>query len=119
MAEVILGIGSSHSPMLSTPHEAFERLGELGPGDTDLDLLERFEPRALEPGYHRLLMLSLHRVGFVVVLLCLSVNRFLLAGLSASLPHTVRPADLVAIGADELLPHERRQARRDVLLFGS
>src|SRR6476661_325572 len=34
-------------------------------------------------------------VFYVVVLLCLSVNRFLLAGLSASLPHTVRRVDLV------------------------
>ena len=32
MAEVILGIGTSHSPMLSTPHEAFDRLGELDRG---------------------------------------------------------------------------------------
>jgi hypothetical protein len=29
MAEVTLGIGSSHSPMLSTPHEAFAGLGDL------------------------------------------------------------------------------------------
>lgn len=32
---------------------------------------------------------------FVVVLLALSANRFLLAGLSAALPHVVRPRDLV------------------------
>jgi len=32
MAEVTLGIGTSHSPMLSTPHEAFDRLGELDRG---------------------------------------------------------------------------------------
>src|SRR6476661_6561140 len=38
-------------------------------------------------------------VFYAVVLLCLSVNRFLLAGLSASLPHTVRPADLVTANA--------------------
>src|SRR5258707_7442161 len=29
MAQVTLGIGSSHSPMLSTPHEAFAGLREL------------------------------------------------------------------------------------------
>ena len=29
MAEVTLGIGSSHSPMLSTPHEAFAGLADL------------------------------------------------------------------------------------------
>jgi len=34
-----------------------------------------------------------------VVLVCLSVNRFLLAGLSAALPHTVSPADLVTANA--------------------
>src|ERR1700687_599530 len=32
MAEVALGSGASHSPMLSTPHEAFEQLGELDRG---------------------------------------------------------------------------------------
>src|SRR5206468_9079894 len=32
MAEVTLGIGSSHSPMLSTPHEALAQLGELDRG---------------------------------------------------------------------------------------
>ena len=34
-----------------------------------------------------------------MVLLCLSVNRFLLAGLSAALPHTVEPDDLVTANA--------------------
>jgi len=29
MAEVTLGIGTSHSPMLSTPHEALAALAEL------------------------------------------------------------------------------------------
>src|SRR5882672_10987853 len=29
MAEITLGIGSSHSPMLSTPHEAFAGLADL------------------------------------------------------------------------------------------
>ena len=38
-------------------------------------------------------------VFYGVVLLCLSVNRFLLAGLSASLPHTVAPADLLTANA--------------------
>lgn len=38
-------------------------------------------------------------VFYGVVLLCLSVNRFLLAGLSASLPHTVSPDDLVTANA--------------------
>ena len=32
MAEVTLGIGSSHSPMLSTPHEAFAGLADLDRG---------------------------------------------------------------------------------------
>jgi hypothetical protein len=32
---------------------------------------------------------------FVLILACLSVNRFLLAGLSAALPHVVEPDDLV------------------------
>jgi len=32
MAEVTLGIGSSHSPMLSAPHEALAQLGELDRG---------------------------------------------------------------------------------------
>ena len=32
MAEVALGIGSSHSPMLSAPHEALAQLGELDRG---------------------------------------------------------------------------------------
>lgn len=36
---------------------------------------------------------------FVVVLLALSVNRFLLAGLSASLPHVVKPGELVLANA--------------------
>ena len=36
------------------------------------------------------------------VLLCLSVNRFLLAGLSAALPHTVADEDLVT--ANSLTP---------------
>lgn len=38
-------------------------------------------------------------VFYGVVLLCLSVNRFLLAGLSASLPHTVSRDDLVTANA--------------------
>lgn len=38
-------------------------------------------------------------VFYAVVLLCLSVNRFLLAGLSAALPHTVRGADLLTANA--------------------
>lgn len=38
-------------------------------------------------------------VFYASVLLCLSVNRFLLAGLSASLPHTVTPEDLVTANA--------------------
>ena len=38
-------------------------------------------------------------VFYAVVLLCLSVNRFLLAGLSAALPHTVEPDDLVTANA--------------------
>ncbi len=38
-------------------------------------------------------------VFYTVVLLCLSVNRFLLAGLSASLPHTVTGEDLVTANA--------------------
>jgi MFS family permease len=41
-------------------------------------------------------------VFYGVVLLCLSVNRFLLAGLSAALPHTVEPEDLVT--ANSLTP---------------
>ncbi len=41
-------------------------------------------------------------VFYAVVLLCLSVNRFLLAGLSAALPHTVGPEDLVT--ANSLTP---------------
>jgi len=41
-------------------------------------------------------------VFYGVVLLCLSVNRFLLAGLSAALPHTVGPGDLVT--ANSLTP---------------
>ncbi|MGI8901421.1 MAG: MFS transporter [Nocardioides sp.] len=36
---------------------------------------------------------------FGLILLCLSVNRFLLAGLSASLPHVVIPEDLVTANA--------------------
>jgi MFS family permease len=36
---------------------------------------------------------------FVMVLACLSVNRFLLAGLSAALPHVVEPDDLVTANA--------------------
>ena len=36
---------------------------------------------------------------FVMVLACLSVNRFLLAGLSAALPHVVDPDDLVTANA--------------------
>jgi len=35
----------------------------------------------------------------VLILACLSVNRFLLAGLSASLPHVVDPADLITANA--------------------
>ncbi len=38
-------------------------------------------------------------VFYVVVLACLSVNRFLLAGLSAALPHTVHRDDLVTANA--------------------
>jgi MFS family permease len=38
-------------------------------------------------------------VFYAVVLLCLSVNRFLLAGLSAALPHTVAGEDLVTANA--------------------
>lgn len=38
-------------------------------------------------------------VFYTVVLVCLSVNRFLLAGLSAALPHTVVPEDLVTANA--------------------
>ncbi len=38
-------------------------------------------------------------VFYAVVLACLSVNRFLLAGLSASLPHTVERDDLVTANA--------------------
>jgi MFS family permease len=38
-------------------------------------------------------------VFYAVVLVCLSVNRFLLAGLSAALPHTVAPDDLVTANA--------------------
>ncbi len=36
---------------------------------------------------------------FGLVLVCLSVNRFLLAGLSASLPHVVRPDELITANA--------------------
>jgi len=36
---------------------------------------------------------------YVVVVLCLSVNRFVLAGLSAALPHTVSAEDLVTANA--------------------
>jgi MFS family permease len=36
---------------------------------------------------------------YAAVLVCLSVNRFLLAGLSAALPHTVAPGDLVTANA--------------------
>jgi MFS family permease len=36
---------------------------------------------------------------FALVLVCLSVNRFLLAGLSASLPHVVRPDELITANA--------------------
>ena len=43
MAQVTLGIGSSHSPMLSTPHEAFDGLGEL-----DRTRLPEFAARARE-----------------------------------------------------------------------
>ena len=38
-------------------------------------------------------------VLFVMILACLSVNRFLLAGLSAALPHVVDPGDLVTANA--------------------
>ena len=38
-------------------------------------------------------------VFYATVLLCLSVNRFLLAGLSAALPHTVEPDDLLTANA--------------------
>lgn len=38
-------------------------------------------------------------VLFVLILVCLSVNRFLLAGLSASLPHVVRREDLMMANA--------------------
>ena len=41
-------------------------------------------------------------VLFAVILLCLSVNRFLLAGLSAALPHVVRADELVT--ANSLTP---------------
>jgi len=43
MAEVTLGIGSSHSPMLSTPHEAFAGLAEL-----DRVRLPEFDTKARE-----------------------------------------------------------------------
>ncbi len=36
---------------------------------------------------------------FVLILVCLSVNRFLLAGLSAALPHVVRREDLIMANA--------------------
>ena len=36
---------------------------------------------------------------FALILVCLSVNRFLLAGLSASLPHVVRREDLIVANA--------------------
>ena len=36
---------------------------------------------------------------FALILVCLSVNRFLLAGLSASLPHVVAPEDLITANA--------------------
>lgn len=36
---------------------------------------------------------------FALILICLSVNRFLLAGLSASLPHVVAPEDLITANA--------------------
>ncbi|MGN6129115.1 MAG: MFS transporter [Nocardioidaceae bacterium] len=36
---------------------------------------------------------------FVLILACLSVNRFLLAGLSAALPHVVTPEDLITANA--------------------
>lgn len=36
---------------------------------------------------------------YVLVLVCLSVNRFFLAGLSAGLPHVVEPGDLVVANA--------------------
>jgi MFS family permease len=38
-------------------------------------------------------------VLFALILVCLSVNRFLLAGLSAALPHVVVPEDLVTANA--------------------
>ena len=41
MAEVALGIGTSHSPMLSTPYEAFAGLADL-----DRARLPEFEARA-------------------------------------------------------------------------
>lgn len=43
MAEVAFGIGSSHSPMLSTPHEAFAALADL-----DRARLPEFEVKARE-----------------------------------------------------------------------
>jgi 3-O-methylgallate 3,4-dioxygenase len=43
MAEVTLGIGTSHSPMLSTPHEAFVGLAEL-----DRARLPEFDAKARE-----------------------------------------------------------------------
>jgi len=43
MAEVTLGIGTSHSPMLSTPHEAFAGLADL-----DRARLPEFETKARE-----------------------------------------------------------------------
>lgn len=39
---------------------------------------------------------------FALILVCLSVNRFLLAGLSAALPHVVEPGDLIT--ANSLTP---------------
>src|SRR5262245_66007642 len=45
MAEVTLGIGTSHSPMLSTPYEAFARLG-----DFDRARLPDFAAKAHENG---------------------------------------------------------------------
>ena len=50
-------------------------------------------------------------VFYVFVVLSLSVNRFVLAGLSASLPHTVVEEDLVT--ANALDPDARRDRRAD------
>jgi MFS family permease len=58
----------------------------------------------LRVGLVALLALAVHAdlrgpVLFALILVCLSVNRFLLAGLSAALPHVVRDDDLVTANA--------------------